>query len=259
MVRIFAREFEIDIALLVQPLMRTIAQGNRIKCETIPHDRSSRSHAAGPNVFACIGIETQGVINRNIVPHGFFGQLIAARWQASVTIVWLVRFLVNHSLHQRAGNVCEPVHREPSARAISQSPIAINPIVALQRGGTDPGLHYSRRPRLSDYDRRRKMAPRGGALQTPKNNDLGWLPSLNAPTEPQKLSCPLANEVVAGSCRSDGVTRLSVDPNAVAVIRQCRLPSARPRQSALDCEQRTFRLRLPLGRSLDAAMTKPWR
>jgi hypothetical protein len=118
MVRIFAREFEIDIALLVQPLMRTIAQGNRIKCETIAHDRSSRSHAAGPNVFACIGIETQGVINRNIVPHGFFGQLIAARWQASVTIVWpVLRFLVNHSLHQRAGNVCEPVHREPSAQA----------------------------------------------------------------------------------------------------------------------------------------------
>jgi hypothetical protein len=88
MVRIFAREFKIDIALLVQPLMRTIAQGSRIECETIAHDRSSRSHATGPNVFACVGIETHRIVNRNIIPHGLFSQLIATRRQASVTIVW---------------------------------------------------------------------------------------------------------------------------------------------------------------------------
>jgi len=76
MLRIFAREFKIDITLLVQPLMRTIAQGSRIKCETIPHDRSSRSHAAGPNVLACVFIETHRIVNRNIIPHGLFSQLI---------------------------------------------------------------------------------------------------------------------------------------------------------------------------------------
>jgi hypothetical protein len=38
-----------------------------------------------------------------------------------------LRFLVADSLQQRAGDICEPVHKRPSARATSRRSIAIDP------------------------------------------------------------------------------------------------------------------------------------
>jgi hypothetical protein len=66
---VFAYEVEIDIPAFIQPLMRTIAHGGRIECEPVPQDRLPRSHAAGPDTLASAGIETQSVIDRDIVLH----------------------------------------------------------------------------------------------------------------------------------------------------------------------------------------------
>jgi len=48
-----------------------MTQRSRIKTEAVAQDRRARSHAARPNGFVRVGIETQGVVDRNIVPHRF--------------------------------------------------------------------------------------------------------------------------------------------------------------------------------------------
>ena len=62
-------EFQINVALTVDPLVRAEVQGQGIYAVTISADRLAGAGEAGPNVFSCQGVETHRGKNSSIVLH----------------------------------------------------------------------------------------------------------------------------------------------------------------------------------------------